>query len=108
MKLSLLAVGVLGCLAYFGNLVPGLAGTEARATDAQVTYYASGKPKSSVTWVDGRREGPAEEWYANGTLRESGAYRAGERSGRWSFWRDDGSLDARASGEYEHGRRVAD
>ncbi|MCC6406654.1 MAG: hypothetical protein IT453_05790 [Planctomycetes bacterium] len=108
MKLSLIAVGALGCLAYFGNLIPGVGGTESRATDAQVAYFASGKPKSSVTWIDGRRHGPAEGWYADGTLRESGEYVEGERSGRWSFWREDGSLDPAQSGVYEHGRKVAD
>lgn len=108
MKLSLIAVGALGCVVYFGNLIPGLAGAESRATDAQLTYFASGRPKTSVTWIDGRRHGPAEEWYADGTLRESGEYVDGERTGRWSFWREDGSLDPELSGLYADGRRIAD
>ncbi|MCK6444900.1 MAG: hypothetical protein L6Q99_00770 [Planctomycetes bacterium] len=108
MKLSLIAVGALGCVAYFGNLIPGLGAAESRSTDAQVTYFASGKPRTSVTWVDGRRHGPAEEWYPNGSLRESGEYQDGERSGTWNFWRADGSLDPALSGRYEHGRKVTD
>jgi antitoxin component YwqK of YwqJK toxin-antitoxin module len=108
MKLLLIAVGALGSVLYFGNLIPGSGRAESRATDAQVSYWASGKPKSSVTWTDGRREGPAEEWYADGSKREQGEYLAGERSGRWNFWRADGSLDAAQSGVYEGGRRIAD
>ncbi len=108
MKLSLILVGVLGSVLYFGGLIPGT-GAAGPATDhARLTCWGDGKPKSSETWIDGERRGPATEWYANGTKKDEGNYVAGERDGHWLFWNENGELDLSKSGDYSKGRKLAD
>lgn len=108
MKLSILLAALAGGVLWFSGLLPGSGGPIGAADDAQVTYYGNGRVKSSVVWVDGRRDGKAQEWYADGKPSAEGEYRDGQRAGRWSFWREDGSLDPVKSGEYAAGKRVAD
>ena len=107
-KISILLAALAGGVLWFSGLLPGSSGPAGAADDVHVTYYGNGKVKSSVAWVDGRRDGKAQEWYAGGQLSAEGEYSDGQRTGRWSFWRDDGSLDPVRSGEYAAGKRIAD
>lgn len=86
-----------------------LAGGSEPWQDAEVhaTFYDDGAPRTRVTLVDGRIEGPARTWHPNGAPESEGAYEDGEREGTWRFWGADGAIDAARSGRYDDGRRVA-
>lgn len=43
--------------------------------------FDNGKPSKSVTYNDGRREGPTQTWYPNGKLRTLTQYRKGQQNG---------------------------
>jgi antitoxin component YwqK of YwqJK toxin-antitoxin module len=55
-----------------------------------------------VTYLEGRRDGPAHLYAPDGALAAEGSYLRGEREGRWRFW----SAGRLTTGDYEAGRRV--
>lgn len=55
-----------------------------------------------VTYLAGRRDGPARLYAPDGAIAAEGSYLRGERVGRWSF----SSAGQLATGNYEAGRRV--
>lgn len=105
MKRVLILLSLLfGGVAVGGGLYARLASD---GPPPQVAYWSDGAKKSSVTFVEGVKEGPCQQWYASGAPECSGEYRRGLRQGIWTFWNEDGSIDQERSGEYREGKRVA-
>jgi len=75
-------------------------------SNAQVSYYGNGQPRSEVSYRDGLPHGPAEEWFPDGSAAARGCYEDGLREGQWTFWHENGSVDRDRSGLYAGGRRV--
>lgn len=98
--LLVLSLLVGGTLLAQGLLTPD---PEARP---QLTYHGDGTLKSSTFYVDGVREGPAEQFYADGTPQSRGSYAKGEREGPWTFWTPEGVVDDERSGHYRAGVKV--
>lgn len=96
-------------------------------------WYENGQPMSAGAFRDGVRVGPWSWWYPDGRLMMTGTHDEngvgcgrwtywhangiqaaegrmvdGELGGRWLVWGEDGVLDARASGLYEAGERIAE
>lgn len=71
-----------------------------------VERFPNGVTKSSITWVDGVREGPAEWFHPDGSLWTRGQHVAGKREGRFVFKNLDGTDDLAWSGLYTDDVRV--
>lgn len=69
------------------------------------TYADDGSVAATVTWVDGRREGP-ERRYVGPLEVGRGTWVADQRHGRWSTWRADGSPESEVV--WERGARTGD
>lgn len=106
MKLPTL-LAVVGALGLGATLLFGQGRTNARETDAQTTYFASGQLESRVEYAEGRRAGLAQRWFADGSKQSEGRYAAGLMEGEWAFWNTDGSIDAERTGTYQAGDKIA-
>ena len=71
-----------------------------------VERFSNGLTKSSITWVEGVREGPAEWFHPDGSLWTRGQHVAGKREGRFVFKNLDGTDDLAWSGLYADDARV--
>ena len=56
------------------------------------TWYASGKPQSEVSVVDGKKEGMFVSWYENGQKKDEVPYVDGVREGKTREWHENGQL----------------
>lgn len=69
-------------------------------------------PNGALQWrgrfEDGEREGPWRFERPDGTALGEGRYAGGQRVGPWRFWKPNGTIDAKKSGIYRDGERVAD
>jgi len=102
MKTGILAAALIAALCLARAVFADLGGEPA----PHRTYWSSGGPRSSISMVDGVREGPAASWYADGTKQSEGAYVDGLREGAWRYWLEDGTPDRERSGSYRGGKRV--
>jgi len=102
-KLIVLLAFAFGVVAIGGGLYARLGDT---APQASISYFGNGEKKSAVEYIDGIKQGAAEQWYSNGRLECQGRYRDGLRDGPWQFWNEDGTLDLGRSGEYGEGRKL--
>ena len=69
--------------------------------------FASGKPKTTETYVNGRAEGTWIWWFENGKKMTEGNFGAGRRNGIWQTWYENGSkksesmyIDDKLNGQY--------
>jgi antitoxin component YwqK of YwqJK toxin-antitoxin module len=99
---------VLGVLVLCAGAVLAQRLFPASGAEPRLTYYADGTLKSSMVYVDGLREGPAEQFHPDGTPEWRGSFARGEREGRWTFWTPGGAIDAERSGRYSGGVKVGD
>jgi hypothetical protein len=53
--------------------------------------YASGEPKITGAFVDGKAEGTWTWWYENGSKMTEGTFTGGRRNGVWQTWYEDGT-----------------
>lgn len=72
-----------------------------RLQAVEENLLADGQPLARVTWLNGRRDGPAVTWFDNGQRRAEGAHREGVEHGVWQWWRRDGSKAGEAA--WRHG-----
>lgn len=63
----------------------------------QVTFHASGFPKSSAVRLDGKLNEIYEAWHENGKMRWRIPFHAGQPVGTAKHWRDDGTLSLAAT-----------
>ncbi|HSI04144.1 MAG: toxin-antitoxin system YwqK family antitoxin [Myxococcota bacterium] len=55
-------------------------------------WYKDGTPKEDLTYVDGKKSGPAKSFHENGQVSDEGAYTDDERHGIWKRYGEDGKL----------------
>jgi hypothetical protein len=102
---------------------PGVTGWEGTTEDGRRAgvwrhHHRGGPVDEEVTWIQGRRHGPARRWHVEegfpesadpdaepcfeqGPLKEAGAFAEDAAEGPWSFWTLEGALASR--GHYRRG-----
>ena len=70
-------------------------------------YREDGTRSESVTYSDGKMQGPSTTWLSNGQKSKEGYYANGEREGPWVFWQEDGTVNQERSGIYKDGKKIA-
>jgi hypothetical protein len=88
-----------------GRVIERGAYTRGRRHGVFTTYADDGSVAETVTWVDGRRDGP-ERRYLGALEVARGAWVDDQRHGRWSTWRADGSPESEVV--WERGARTGD
>lgn len=58
----------------------------------EVVRRSGGSVQATVTWKDGKRDGPVFEYNEKGKCITAGQFTAGEKSGTWRQWSDCGEL----------------
>jgi antitoxin component YwqK of YwqJK toxin-antitoxin module len=70
-------------------------------------WHKNGRKALEGEFKNGQREGRCTEWDGNGQKRAEGEFKNDKWEGRWVFWSKDGSLNAKQSGIYKAGKKVA-
>ncbi len=67
-------------------------------------YHENGKLSYRQTYVDGKREGPCQEFYPNGNKKSVGQFHNDLQEGVWQYFFEDGSLQIDLT--YELGKKT--
>ncbi|MEK6781952.1 MAG: toxin-antitoxin system YwqK family antitoxin [Bacteroidota bacterium] len=73
--------------------------TSNRITD--IPRFASGRPKTSGAFVNGKAEGTWIWWYENGKKMTEGNFVDGKRIGAWQTWYAEGSKKSESNYLYD-------
>ena len=78
------------------------------AVGAERAWYPNSQQHYEGTLIDGKRNGSYRFWYDNGTPEREAEFVDDQLHGKCRHWDVDGQLDARETGLYERGRKVAE
>ncbi len=78
------------------------------AVDVERAWYANGQQHYEGTLQAGKRSGTYRFWYDNGMPEREAEFVDDVQHGKCRRWDLDGHLDARETGLYERGRKIAE